>query len=291
MALFAASLESIEKSQLSFLYALKELRNPIFDSWNLFLNLFDTSYFVFLLIPVVWVFISRSWGIKLIYLLSFSNLVNETLKNIFQIPRPFTHDSSLGMLDLSSSYSLPSGAAQTAVILGFLIIWAKPKSPWAWILGINYFLWVSFSRMYLGVHYPLDILAGWCAGSIILIIFFNLFPKIGSFTSKHLRIVTLAQMAILLLLFYFFPDRKLLQFFSLSMGICLGLILGEKKTYFTTTLFKKWIKLGVCFLGIFLGYFFLTLSYFQSLINILPNIFMALWLTLFHEKLLKRWEV
>lgn len=290
MNLFAGTLESIEKSQLPFVQALKAFRNPFFDLLNYFFSFFDTVYFVLLLIPIIWVFISRSWGIRLAYLLSFSSLVNESIKYIFQIPRPFIHDLSLGMLDLHS-YSFPSGAAQKAVILACLIIWARPKSIWAWILGINYFIWTSFARIYLGVHYPLDLLAGWCVGAVILLIFFYLFPKIVQLAKNRLLLFGLAQVALILLFKVFFSDfyntKKTLMFLSLSSGICLGLHYCDKISYFTKTTSQKFIKLSVCLLGILISYFVFALPVFSLVSNTLPNLFMSLWLTLFHEKILK----
>lgn len=294
MNLFASVLETIEKNQLPFVQAIKEFRTPFFDLWNHLFGFFDTIYFFLLLIPIVWVFIARPWGIKLTYLMSFSNLVNSWIKNIFQIPRPLVHDPSLGLVDLSTSYSFPSGAAQTAVILGFLIIWANPRSIWSWIIGVNFFIWMSFARVYLGVHYPLDLFAGWCVGAVILLFFFYVFPKVAHLAKDRLLLFAFVQIGLIVLLEIFFAEsylvKKILLFLSLSTGICLGMNYTEKTMYFIKSSFQKMIKLTVCLAGILLGFYIFTLSVFSLIGALFANLFMSLWLTLFHEKILKRFS-
>ena len=93
-----------------------------------------------------------------------------SLKNIYQRPRP-----SITHLLEASGYSFPSGhSLGTMVILGTLIImlWQRfGKSGWGKVvpiaLGAVIFL-VGLSRIYVGVHYPSDVLAGFVLGYAIL---------------------------------------------------------------------------------------------------------------------------
>ena len=90
--------------------------------------------------------------------------LNVLVKALFARPRPALWLS----LKPAFYYSFPSGhamgAAAVATALGFLL-W-RHRGQWlAWMLGPLFALGVGWSRLYLGVHYPSDVLAGW-TGSV-----------------------------------------------------------------------------------------------------------------------------
>ena len=102
-----------------------------------------------------------------------SALVDEILKQIFRRARP---ELLAGGQHLSS-YSFPSGHATGSIcFFGFLIwlSWQLLKKPihkvLLTILLVLMILLVGFSRIYLGVHYPTDVLGGYLAGGAWLII-------------------------------------------------------------------------------------------------------------------------
>ncbi len=90
--------------------------------------------------------------------------LNLLVKMAFARPRPALWVS----LKPAFYYSFPSGhamgAAAVVTALGFLL-WPRRARWWAWTLGLLFVLGVGWSRVYLGVHYPSDVLAGW-TGSV-----------------------------------------------------------------------------------------------------------------------------
>jgi membrane-associated phospholipid phosphatase len=114
-----------------------------------------------------------------------SSWLNGLLKELFRQPRPFHLDSSLGMIS-ESGYGFPSGHAQLVLI--FLIPLAywlcrsrrvgeekgkgTIKKGLLWTAAVVLVLLVSFSRLYLGVHFPQDILGGWFLGGLSLVLYF-----------------------------------------------------------------------------------------------------------------------
>lgn len=89
-----------------------------------------------------------------------STLLNTALKAVFRRARPdfWQH------LVTENSYSFPSGHAMATMALAAALAVMAWRTRWRWavmVTGVVYVVAVGVSRMYLGVHYPSDILAGW----------------------------------------------------------------------------------------------------------------------------------
>lgn len=91
-----------------------------------------------------------------------SALLNLLAKHVFARPRPDLWPS----IAPETTYSFPSGHAMGSMTLGAVVVLLAWRTRWRWpvlVVAAVSVLLVGLSRVYLGVHYPSDILAGWAA--------------------------------------------------------------------------------------------------------------------------------
>ncbi len=219
--------------QLEFVQWIAAHRTPFLDPFFRFLNYFDTEYFGLVLIPLVWIGFSYRWGLRLFYLTILNSMLNGFLKLSLYLPRPSQLVDGLGLFNFRSP-GFPSGGAQTAFLFGGLLIvyW---KNRWSLPLALAYILLISFSRLYLGVHFPIDILGGWAAGFVLLYLFVQNIEKIERFLDrKGLYFSLFLSVVIPLLLLALKHDAALYGALGVGLGTFLslkyGLFLREPKS-------------------------------------------------------------
>lgn len=106
-----------------------------------------------------------------------SGLLNLLLKAIFVRPRPSLFDPLITV----AGYTFPSGHSIAGITLyGVLAVflWQDRRHGWAILAGIWAPL-VGLSRVYLGVHYPSDVLAAWMAGTLWIFATFTVVRWVG----------------------------------------------------------------------------------------------------------------
>lgn len=105
---------------------------------------------------------ARRWRAFTLILASIvgAGLLESVLKMVFARQRP----ELWGLLVHEPTYSFPSGHAAMSMALVAALVLIAWQTKWRWYVicgGTVFTLLVGFSRMYLGVHYPTDVLAGW----------------------------------------------------------------------------------------------------------------------------------
>ena len=116
-----------------------------------------------LVLPLLFWCVDYNLGVRLTVLCCTSGFCNFFLKDLFSQPRPFILDPGVG-IGTARGYSMPSGHAQGSLVLwGSIALWVRKN--WCWVLVAIVVTFIGFSRVYLGVHWPTDVIAGWVAGS------------------------------------------------------------------------------------------------------------------------------
>lgn len=181
---------------MSLLYLLEEIRFPALDTLMLLVTrLGEETAFLVIALIVFWCVDKR----KGYYLLSVGFLgiiANQFLKLSCRVPRPWVKDPQFTIVEqareAADGYSFPSGHTQTAVGAFGCLAYTEKKS-WVKILWIILMTLVAFSRMYLGVHTPQDVLVG--AGMALALVV-ALQPVVFGEDEKKMKILLAGMIAL-----------------------------------------------------------------------------------------------
>lgn len=132
-----------------------------------FFTLLGNEAFYLLVAPALYWCIDAVLGLRLGIYLMISGSLNAVLKIVFHGPRPYWYDTQVRAFSTETSFGIPSGHAQNAVVVWGTIATYIQRS-WAWISAIILIFLTSLSRVYLGVHFPSDVIAGWLVGALLL---------------------------------------------------------------------------------------------------------------------------
>jgi membrane-associated phospholipid phosphatase len=160
----------------------------------------SAEFFIFVL-PVVYWAIDAGLGLRIGFILLFSDAINGIFKLAMHSPRPYWVDTQVKALSAESSFGAPSGHAQNAAGLwGTIGARSRSNLVW-WLAGILIFL-IGLSRMYLAVHFPTDVILGWLFGALILSMFLALWDPAASWLKQRTatqQVLAAATLAALLL--------------------------------------------------------------------------------------------
>ena len=122
--------------------------------------------FYILVASIIFWCVNKKFGYKLGFALLTSTIVNNALKDIVNSPRPIGISGIRSLrIETATGQSFPSGHTQGSTTFWVSCI-IQIKKKWIYIVGILVIILVGFSRMYLGVHYPIDVIGGIVIGII-----------------------------------------------------------------------------------------------------------------------------
>ncbi len=172
---------------LDLLLALKTIRNRVLDGFSCAVTYLGSEEAYLGLIIIVYLCVSRRLGFRLLMMFALSAYAVSVLKELFATQRPFVmYPDIVHPLALSTAdgYSIPSGHALLAtVVWGYI---ALQLGSWRWRLAaLAVIPLVSFSRVYLHVHWPADMLAGIAIGAGLLVVYVKV---LASTQKRELRL-------------------------------------------------------------------------------------------------------
>lgn len=148
------------------LFIQEVIRNPVLTSVFQFITTLGNVGMIWILISILLLFrkSTRKIGYMGLLALVASVLVNNMLlKNIVERPRPYDIIEGLQpLIRRPKDFSFPSGHTGSSFAAATVLYRNLPKQFGIWTILLAVF--IGLSRLYLGVHYPTDVLAGMLLG-------------------------------------------------------------------------------------------------------------------------------
>lgn len=144
--------------ELKFLSWLQELHNPLLDQIMIFITKLGDKGAVWIILALLFVVTKKyrreglAMGLGLLIMIIFGNVI---LKNLIQRPRPFYGKDIDLLIERPLDFSCPSGHTYSSFVSALVVFFYRKKEGTILLILASL---IAFSRMYLYVHYPSDIL-------------------------------------------------------------------------------------------------------------------------------------
>jgi len=230
---------------MKFLYLLEGIRLPVLNEFMLAITKLGEETALLALAIIFFWCVDKRRGYLIMSVGFLGTMANQFMKLWFRIPRPWVLDENFTILEqareAATGYSFPSGHTTGAVgTFGSIAVTAKQR--WTRVISVLLAAFVGFSRMYLGVHTPQDVIVG-ALTSVVLI---ALLKKVCTEDrGMHLLVASMVIVAVGLLAFvelYPFPGD--VDVHNLESGVknaytMIGSLSGVAIVYFVE---KKYIN-------------------------------------------------
>lgn len=191
---------------MEILYFLEGIRNSVLDALVSFVTLFgEETIFMAICMMIFWC-VDKWQGYYLLLTGFAGTVINQTLKMTFKIPRPWVKDPNFTIVEsarqAATGYSFPSGHTQTSVGM-FGGIARANKNKALRIMCIIMCVLVPFSRLYLGVHTPLDVGVSVLLALLLIFVGYPVFEKAKNSPKWMYSILILMTVMVVGALLYF----------------------------------------------------------------------------------------
>ena len=135
--------------------------NFILDHLALYISYGGIIYFWIIIIILLYLLGGKKGkdvAKRMLIVLIITTLITQVVKYVVMRPRPYTELSSLILLGLGTDPSFPSGHTSTSTAMSWVL-----SKEYNWIFMLIP-IFVALSRLYIGVHYPSDVMGGFLLG-------------------------------------------------------------------------------------------------------------------------------
>jgi membrane-associated phospholipid phosphatase len=172
-------MESLQELGIQLIQTIQVLI-PTLDTFMEFFTFLGRIEFYLLFITFLYWIVDPSLGFRVFMVLLSTDIVATSFKQLLHQPRPYWIGDVKHLGAEETTYGIPSAhASDSLAVWGYLAY--QVKKSWMWIASIAIILLISFSRMYLGVHFPHDLIAGWLIGIIVLLLFVKFEKQVSSY--------------------------------------------------------------------------------------------------------------
>ena len=182
--------------EVEIIKALQSARNGFFDFFFDVYSYLGSLWIVAIACLLIFFLYSKKLGTLLAISEGFAYLTSFLIKHIVKRPRPFVNNVDIVNIGLEKGYSFPSGHLTATIGIAVFVlficfsVFKNRGKIVSTILVVFYVLLMVLDRMYLGVHYLTDTLAGIAVGGLwasLLLLLFPLFSKLWDKTFGKLK--------------------------------------------------------------------------------------------------------
>lgn len=228
--------------EISLMVWLQSFSNSGFNAAATLFTTLGEEYFLIFVLGLVYWCIDKNVGRRVALALTGAMIFGTLIKGVVQRRRPYMDNSEVKciraahpkddiMSPAAQGYAMPSLHASMSVsVYGALA--HNAKKPAIIGLGVLLPLLIGLSRIYLGVHYPTDVLSGLLMGTI-LVFFLDAFERRFGYKIGFAAVLILGASG-----FFFCRDVEFYSAWGVALGLLLGLLYEEKYVNFEKA--SKW---------------------------------------------------
>jgi membrane-associated phospholipid phosphatase len=228
--------------QIEIIKFIQSIISPFWDIMFQLVTMTGEEEFYILIAAIIFWCVNKKFGYKLGFALLTSTIVNSALKDAMNVQRPIGTPGIRSLrVETAGGQSFPSGHTQGATTL-WISAMIQVRKKWMYITGSLAIVLVGFSRLYLGVHWPIDIVGGIVIGTAWVFISNYIFDYAESSKNKWILMLIVIPMLIGMI---FIREKN---YYTIAGTVCaffIGYIIESKYVQFDVrnTIVKQIVKL------------------------------------------------
>lgn len=210
--------------EINFLKLLEGIRTDFLNTVVSLITVLGEETVIVVMIAVIYFMFDKRLAKQICFVTAVSLSFNGIIKNLVRRPRPFASgEVTCVKPDTATGYAFPSGHTQTIATWSTALAYRFRKLSLI-LFAVIATVAVGFSRMYLGAHFPTDVIVGAALGIFLAIGFSVLYDRVSNKTL--LCLIVAAVMLPFAIGFLFASDLHFRDFYK-SYGMILGFIAGS----------------------------------------------------------------
>ena len=211
--------------QADIIRAIQSVASPALDFIFEAITMLGEDFFIIFVATFIYWCFNKEMGYWMCWCLSLGNLFVSSLKVMFAVERPIGVEGIRTLREQTATgYSFPSGHTHASANFFTSIARAVNRKRF-WTLAIIIPALVGLSRLYLGVHWPMDVLGGYIIGLGLPLLLWLLYRR---YAPKKAIMFLISTAVFIPFLFIYSDNTSLWKNFGFALGVAIGAFIETK---------------------------------------------------------------